>query len=40
MRIPPSDFSVKFFDYFAKRNIADMEAELNGTKRIPGAAVR
>lgn len=27
--------SWQFFDYFAKRNIADMEAELNGTKRVP-----
>jgi len=27
--------SWQFFDYFAKRNIADVEAELNGTKRIP-----
>jgi|SRR5579862_193965 len=26
-----------FFDYFAKRNIADIEAELSGTKRIPSA---
>ena len=25
----------QFFDYFAKRNIADVEAELIGTKRIP-----
>jgi cyclase len=29
--------SWQFFDYFAKRNIADIEAELNGTKRIPTA---
>jgi len=28
----------QFFDYFAKRNIADVEAELNGTKRIPTPA--
>src|SRR5262249_22240842 len=27
-----------FFDYFAKRNIADMEAELNGSKHIPTPA--
>jgi len=27
--------SWQFFDYFAKRNIADVEAELNGSKRIP-----
>lgn len=25
----------QLFDYFAKRNIADIESELNGTKRIP-----
>jgi len=25
------------FDYFAKRNIADVEAELAGTKKIPTA---
>jgi glyoxylase-like metal-dependent hydrolase (beta-lactamase superfamily II) len=25
----------QFFDYFAKRNIADVEAELNGSKRVP-----
>jgi glyoxylase-like metal-dependent hydrolase (beta-lactamase superfamily II) len=30
--------SWQFFDYFAKRNIADAEAELNGTKRIPSPA--
>ena len=30
----------QFFDYFAKRNIADIEAELNGTKRVPAAATR
>jgi cyclase len=29
--------SWQFFEYFAKRNIADIEAELNGTKRIPTA---
>jgi cyclase len=29
--------SWQFFDYFAKRNISDIEAELNGTKRIPTA---
>jgi len=28
----------QFFDYFAKRNITDIEAELNGTKRVPTAA--
>jgi glyoxylase-like metal-dependent hydrolase (beta-lactamase superfamily II) len=27
----------QLFDYFSKRNIADTEAELNGTKRIPTA---
>jgi glyoxylase-like metal-dependent hydrolase (beta-lactamase superfamily II) len=27
--------SWEFFDYFAKRNIVDVEAELNGSKRIP-----
>lgn len=27
--------SWQFFDYFAKRNIADGDAELNGTKRVP-----
>jgi glyoxylase-like metal-dependent hydrolase (beta-lactamase superfamily II) len=27
--------SWQFFDYFAKRNISDVEAELSGTKRIP-----
>ena len=27
--------SWQLFDYFSKRNIADVEAELNGTKRIP-----
>ena len=27
----------QLFEYFAKRNIADVEAELNGTKRIPSA---
>jgi len=27
--------SWQFFDYFAKRNIADVEAELSGTKRVP-----
>jgi len=27
--------SWQFFEYFSKRNIADVEAELNGTKRIP-----
>jgi len=27
--------SWQFVDYFAKRNIADVEAELNGSKRIP-----
>ena len=27
-----------FFDYFAKRNIADVETELSGTKRIPSPA--
>jgi glyoxylase-like metal-dependent hydrolase (beta-lactamase superfamily II) len=27
----------QLFEYFAKRNIADLEAELNGTKRIPSA---
>jgi glyoxylase-like metal-dependent hydrolase (beta-lactamase superfamily II) len=27
----------QFFDYFAKRNIADIESELNGTKRNPSA---
>jgi len=30
--------SWQFFDYFAKRNIADLELELNGTKRIPSPA--
>jgi hypothetical protein len=30
----------QFFDYFAKRNIADIESELNGTKRIPSASGR
>ena len=30
--------SWQFFDYFAKRNIADIESELNGTKHIPSAA--
>jgi glyoxylase-like metal-dependent hydrolase (beta-lactamase superfamily II) len=29
--------SWQLFDYFSKRNIADVEAELNGTKRIPSA---
>lgn len=28
-----------FFDYFAKRNIRDAEAELHGTKKIPQPAV-
>jgi cyclase len=27
--------SWQLFDYFAKRNIADVEAELNGSKRVP-----
>ena len=27
--------SWQFFDYFARRNIADVEAELNGSKRVP-----
>jgi len=27
----------QLFEYFAKRNIADVEAELNGTKHIPSA---
>jgi hypothetical protein len=27
-----------FFKYFAKRNILDVEAELNGKKKIPQAA--
>lgn len=27
--------SWQFFDYFAKRNISDVEAELGGTKRVP-----
>lgn len=27
--------SWQFFDYFGKRNIADVEAELNGSKRVP-----
>jgi len=27
--------SWQFFDYFAKRNISDVEAELSGSKRIP-----
>jgi len=30
--------SWQFFDYFAKRNIADVESELSGTKRIPAQA--
>ena len=30
--------SWQFFDYFAKRNIADMEAELAGAKRLPAPA--
>ena len=29
--------SWQLFDYFSKRNIADIEAELNGTKRTPAA---
>lgn len=29
--------SWQLFDYFSKRNIADVESELNGTKRIPAA---
>jgi cyclase len=29
--------SWQLFEYFSKRNIADVEAELNGTKRIPAA---
>jgi hypothetical protein len=29
--------SWQLFDYFSKRNIADVEAELNATKRIPSA---
>ena len=32
--------SWQFFDYFAKRNIADIEAELSGTKRIPAPATK
>jgi cyclase len=32
--------SWQFFDYFAKRNIADVEAELSGSKRIPVPANR
>jgi glyoxylase-like metal-dependent hydrolase (beta-lactamase superfamily II) len=31
--------SWQLFDYFSKKNIADIEAELNGTKRIPTASV-
>lgn len=30
--------SWQFFDYFAKHNISDVEAELGGTKRIPASA--
>lgn len=30
--------SWQFFDYFAKRNVADVESELNGAKRIPSPA--
>lgn len=30
--------SWQFFDYFAKRNIVDIEAELGGTKRIPSSS--
>jgi len=30
--------SWQFFDYFAKRNISDIESELNGTKRIPASS--
>ena len=29
--------SWQLFDYFSKRNIADVEAELNNTKHIPAA---
>jgi hypothetical protein len=32
--------SWQFFDYFAKRDIADMEAELNGSKHIPAPLSR
>jgi glyoxylase-like metal-dependent hydrolase (beta-lactamase superfamily II) len=32
--------SWQFFDHFAKSNISDTEAELNGAKRIPVAATR
>jgi glyoxylase-like metal-dependent hydrolase (beta-lactamase superfamily II) len=32
--------SWQFFDYFAKRNIADVEAELNGSKRVPAPIAR
>lgn len=32
--------SWQFFDYFAKRNIADVESELSGTKRIPTPATK
>lgn len=32
--------SWQFFDYFAKRNISDVEAELGGTKRIPTPAIK
>jgi cyclase len=32
--------SWQFFDYFAKRNIADIEGELNGTKRVPIPAAK
>ena len=30
----------QLFDYFAKRNIADVEAELNGSKRVPAPATK
>jgi cyclase len=30
--------SWQLFDYFSKRNIADLEAELNGTKHVPSAS--
>ena len=29
--------SWQLFDYFSKRNIADVESELNNTKHIPSA---
>jgi len=32
--------SWQFYDYFAKRNISDVEAELSGSKRVPAPAAK